>query len=247
VTSPPLAIEQADGSRAYVHPLTGEKVPSVTTIISAGIPRPLLVGWAARKAAEHAVANWSSLAELPPGERLEQIRYAHERFAQEKADIGNEVHNLIDCWGSGRPLAATPKEISGYVNSFIDFMLDKRPKFLFNEVTLWSREHEYAGTADFIAEIDGKVCLGDCKTGRRVYDEVGLQLSALRHADFIISPDGEEAGMPPIDFTAALHVRPRSWKFIPVVHDAENFATFLACRQVYRWTHEVAPSVLEAA
>ena len=47
-------------------------------------------------------------------------------------------------------------------------------------MTLWSREYGYAGTADFIIEVDGKTFLADLKTGKWLHDEIGLQLSALR-------------------------------------------------------------------
>jgi hypothetical protein len=246
VTSPALAREMPDGSRAYTHPLTGEEVPSVTTVI-AMMNKPKLVGWSARMAAEYAVSHWEELGRLPVMERVSRIRYAHERVRDEKADLGDAVHNLIDAWQKGKPSPDPPGSINAYVSQFIAFMTEKRPRFLMNEFTVWSDVHGYAGTGDWIAEIAGRIVLGDTKSGRRVYEEAGLQVSALAGADHILTPEGAEIEMPAIDALAVLHIRPRSWKLIPVSRQEENFRAFLACRQIWEWNHHVKPYVLGAA
>lgn len=243
MTAPPLAIEQPDGSRLYVHPLTGEKVPSVTTVIKEGIAKPLLMRWATRIAAEYAVNNWRELSGLPPSERTELIRWAHDREREKASDLGTAVHSAIDDWCSGRP-HENSKETAPYLDSFISFMMEFQPRFLENEVTVWSRKYQYAGTFDWLAEIDGKITLGDTKTGKRVYPEAGLQLTALGYADFILREDGTEVSLPGIDVMSVLHVRPRSWHLYEVRKDRENMKTFLACRELYSWIHETAPSVL---
>lgn len=243
MTAPALAVTQPDGSRMYVHPLTGEKVPSVTTVIDM-IAKPALIGWAAKMAAQHAVANWARLSGLPVQERIDEIRGAHQQYADKKADLGDRVHELIDAWSRGVPHEEAGRDADPYVNSFIAFMSAKRPVFAGNEVTVWSRRHGYAGTADWIARIDGKMVLGDNKTGRRLYPEVGLQLAALAAADFIITPDGAEHPMPELDGVAALHIRPRSWKLVPVTERKACFEAFLAARRLIDWDRETAPVLL---
>jgi hypothetical protein len=246
VTAPALAQEQPDGSRKYVHPITDEKVPSVTTILREAIAKPRLMGWATGVAARYSVETWDWLGQQPPSERIEMIRYAHDRERQKASDLGTEVHSVIDDWCAGRPHENT-KATAPYLNNFISFMFAKKPHFIENEVTVWSRKHRYAGTFDWLAEIDGKVWLGDTKTGKRVYDEVGLQLAALGNADFILREDGTEEPIPEWTRMAALHVRPRGWKLIPVLHGDRNWSAFLACRELYSWIHEVAPDVLGEA
>lgn len=246
MTSPPLARLTLDGRRLYCHPVTGEMVPSVTTVIDVAVAKPALVDWAGKMAALHAVSNWEELGGLPVMRRVEQIRWAHRRAADEAADIGDAVHETIEAWSKGEK-AVTTKRTDSYLNQFIAFMMDRRPRFIENEVTVWSRTHGYAGTADWIAEIGGHVYLGDNKTGKRVYPEVGMQLSALASADFIIRQDGTEEPMPQVDFLAALHVRPRSWKLVPVNHRDDNFGAFLAAKHIYDWTQSTAPVVLGRA
>ena len=246
MTKPVLARQMPDGSRMYVHPVTGEIVPSVTTVMDVAIAKPKLIGWAARQAAQYAVSNWSSLSEISPAYRMREISEAHARTAQDAADKGDLVHELIDSWNKGEAMEV-PKNVSAQVNQFVGFVMDRKPRFIENEVTMWSRQYRYAGTADWIAEIDGFTCLGDNKTGKRVYEEVGLQLSALAHCDFIIRPDGEEIPVPPISRLLVLHIRPRSWKLIPVNHDEENWSAFRAARLIYAWIQGSAPTVVGEA
>lgn len=235
MTKPVLARQMPDGSRRYVHPLTQEIVPSVTTVMDVAIAKPKLINWAASQAAKYAVENWSSLADVPPAYRVQEISEAHRRTAQTAADKGDLVHELIDMWNKGEAMEV-PKGVSAQVNQFIAFMMERKPVFIENEVTVWSREYGYAGTADWIAEVDGKVVLGDNKTGRRVYTETGLQLAALSHADFIIRPDGTEEPLPLLDEVAVLHIRPRSWRYVPVGNDEANWSAFKAAKTIYDWT-----------
>lgn len=247
MTSPVLAVEVtgADGEkhRVYRHPLTGEQVPSITSVIHV-LNKPRLVNWAARMAAEYAVVNWSKLGEIPVQERVREIKAAHERYTGKAQKTGDIVHDLIDAWSTGKAFPEYPREVNSFANQFIGFLMDNRPKFIENEFTVWSRKHQYAGTGDWIAAIGGHVFLGDTKTGRSLWPEVGLQLAALSGADFILRPDGSEEPIPQIDGLAALHIRPRSWKLQPVYEQGENFAAFLAARRLLHWQHQTAPNVL---
>jgi hypothetical protein len=248
LTAPALAsTDEATGYRRYVHPQTGESVPSVTTIMKSLPKQEVLVPWAAKMAAEHACANWGRLSKMPETARILEIKTAYKDYAERRADVGTEVHSLIDCWSTGVPFPEMSREAGYFANSFIKFMTAVRPEFIENEVTLWSRAHGYAGTADFIAKIDGHVVLGDFKTGKALYPEVGIQLAALAHADFIIREDGSEEPMPLIERMAGLHIRPRSWKLQYVKHDDLCFECFLAAKRVMEWTELTAPLVLEAA
>jgi hypothetical protein len=245
MSGPALAVtDEVTGYRKYIHPQTGESVPSVTTIMKSLPKQEVLVPWASRMSAEHADANWARLSTLPHRERVEEIKNAHQVYKDKRGDVGDEVHALIDCWSKGTPFPEVTTEVKQYARSFTKFMMSARPEFIENEVTLWSRKHGYAGTADFIARIDGRIVLGDVKSGRRLYPEVGIQLSALAHADFIIRVDGSEEPLPLIERMAGLHIRPRSWKLQYVNHGDLCFDCFLAAKTVMEWTDYVAEEVL---
>jgi hypothetical protein len=244
MTKPALAREDETGGRVYIHPLTGETVPSVTTIIGEGIPKPKLVNWAARMAAEYACTYWTRLSTVPIQQRVVDIKEAHIRYTDEKADIGDQVHSMVECWATGQPYPDPPKEIRGFTNQFINFLIEMQPRFLENECCCWSRKHGYAGSGDFIMRVNGKTLLTDLKTGKSLHPEVGLQTSALLNADFILRTDGTEEPLPHIDGIAALHVRPRSWKLVELKHPDECFRGFLAAQQVMEWERYVSPDVL---
>jgi hypothetical protein len=223
MSAPVLAVTQPDGSRKYVHPLTGEVAPSVTTCIKV-IAKPELDAWKEKQIAEYGIA-------------------ATRKIAEDAAEIGTAVHEAIDASAKGEPFPIT-KGTSSYLDRFVEFIMDSQPRWIENEVTLWSRQYSYAGTADAIAEIDGKIWLLDFKCGRRVYEEAALQVSALAGADFILREDGQEEEIPPVEHLAALHIRPRSFKIVPVNHRQENFSCFLAAREILRWQEEYKPGVL---
>ena len=241
MTVPPLAVG-TDYGRAYISPVTGESVPSVTTILDV-INKPAILNWSVKMAAQFCVDNWVELGAMSATEKLIAIREAPEKYTMEKASLGTKVHEIADSWAKGVP-SENPEKTGPYITQFLNFLMDRRPKFLHTETTFWSRAHSYAGTADAVAEINNEIYLIDFKTGRGTYADHGLQLSALRNADFIIEPDGTELPMPRIDHSAVLHLRPRGYKLIPVYEDEACFTAFLAARQILKWQMDTAEHVL---
>lgn len=57
-----------------------------------------------------------------------------------------------------------------------------KPKVLAWETVVFSEIHNYAGTIDFICEINGETWIIDFKTGQYIWPEYELQLSAYRRA-----------------------------------------------------------------
>lgn len=242
MTAPVLAKTMPDGTRRYVHPLTGEIVPSVTTVLKV-LHKPALDGWAAKIAAQYANDNWDDLTGIDERERIRLIKTAHHDVSQKAADLGTLIHEICEKFATGQG-SDIPKQADAFINQFIGFLADVKPVFLENEFTVWSRRYGYAGTADALALIDGQLTVIDWKTGRGVYPEYGLQLAALSHADFIIRADGTEVDLQPVTRHAVVHLRPRSWKFIPVLEAEACFKAFLACKQLHYWQNNVAADVL---
>ena len=243
MTGPALAVEQPDGSRLYVHPVTDERAPSVTTIMKEGIGKPFLTKAATGLSGKYAAENWEELSRMPSWERVELIRYASDREWGKARDLGTKVHAMIENWIKGEPCEPA-KETNPYMNSYISFMMDRQPEFSHSEVTVWSRKHGYAGTADAICIMKDRTFIIDFKSGRNLHSDVALQLSALAMADFILTDEGEELKIPQVDALAAVHIRPRSWHIAEIDHVEESWAAFLACRQLYSWIHDCSESVL---
>lgn len=199
---------------------------------------------------------------VPDDFALRWLKGASDRVRDAAAQKGTEVHDAAEAFVlehgpedarlilAGGPLPAWPENIRAHLeNGFVPWVRRFRPEFIATEASVFNRRQAYAGTLDWIARLevdDGSfVVLGDYKSGRDVYPEVGLQLSALRRGDFIGLPDGvTELAMPAIDRTAVLHLTPRGYGFRWVRSDDEIFRAFLFAREVFRFREELAPTVL---
>lgn len=244
MTSPPLARE-TDSGREYVNFKTGEVAPSITTVMKS-MANPNVEAWKLRQAADYANLYWDEMGDWHPAQRKEAMIGAHEAYSGEKSALGTLVHEICEALIKGNPVAI-PKEASSYVAQFGRFIMEKKPRFILSEFTVWSRTLEYAGTADFLAEIGGKMVLCDIKTGKGTYPDYGLQLAALKYADFLVTPACEEKDMPKVDELALLHLRPRGWKLIPIRRELACFKAFCAARDLFWWKREVADHVLGEA
>ena len=140
-------------------------MPSVTTVLNILSKGPFFEKWLASKTAEES-----------------------KQLTDTAADLGTRVHALIEDFiniklgtSLGETIKAKEDEILTY-KAFLQWHGKYQPGYLKSELFLYSKKHKYAGTTDFIAMIDGEVCLVDIKTSARCYDTMGLQLSAYAHA-----------------------------------------------------------------
>jgi hypothetical protein len=97
-TAVPAPVTNADGSRYYEYPRTGEQLDSVTTIISGTNSKPWLKTWAANVSSAWAVDNLDYLARvLAEQGRDAAVRLARdeaERLRTLKSEAGVYVHDV---------------------------------------------------------------------------------------------------------------------------------------------------------
>jgi hypothetical protein len=223
VTKPALANDKgSNGVRTYGWPPPQGpfdqpefEVISVTSAVDGGLPKPALVGWAARVTAEKAVDNVPILtAMVDSGQKREATDYLkNARWGESgaKADRGTIVHAALEAYIDGKPLSketiqdmlvemkvpeALWKSTGNMIQGVMLFLDEHKPEILHSEKTVFSRSGKYAGTADVIArmKIGSKVVpvIIDIKTAKAIYDDVALQLCAYARAEFIGLPDGTE-------------------------------------------------------
>lgn len=152
----------------------GEEKPfvAVTSILSV-IDKPALVFWAAKTAAEIALADpWMSVKAVASG---------IYRVKDKAASRGLSIHQLTEKIDKGEKVRI-PMAAKGYVKAYVQFLKDISPTNILAEHTVFSRKYGYAGTLDRLVRIGKDRAILDIKTGKRIYDEVGLQLSAYKHA-----------------------------------------------------------------
>lgn len=247
MTTPKVSTIRRGGSRFYVEPETGEKVPGVTSVLNM-LPKPFLRYWAAKVVAEEAVEDLGSLVSLvlrDPAAAVDHLKRAPDRFTRKAADVGTEAHDLFERMAKGEPLGRVHPDLKVYVDHFDDFLQTVQPEYHFMEETVWSDEHSYAGSFDAFATIQGERVWLDNKTTRSgVHEEVGLQLAAYRFADHILREDGSRTPMPKADGGAVVHVRPEGWKVVPVRCDEAVFDAFLHLRKVFDYEGELKKTIV---
>lgn len=116
----------------------------------------------------------------------------HELFKEQAADIGKEIHEWCEKFirhelkeEGFEKLPAIPdfpEAVTG-VNSFMEWLKQHKVKFVSTERLIYSKKHDYVGTMDFEAIIDGKHCLGDFKSSNALYNGVRMQTAAYAMAD----------------------------------------------------------------
>ena len=204
------------------------KYPSVTTILQV-IAKPALLNWAARTAA-------SLVLEDP--ERFDTADKAAGGIFTKRdkaADRGSMVHSLCEAidLGNTPDLSEAPADVQGDARAYQAFVATHNPQTLYTEATVWSDTHQYAGTTDLICKLqDGKTWLLDRKTGKAIYREATLQVTAYRHAELLLF-DGHMGDMPPIDATGIVLLQPDGTFTFTTVE--ASLDAFLAAKKLWEW------------
>lgn len=262
MTTPNQAKSSRGGIRTYAWPPQPPHEFEHVSVTSAlkSLPKPYLVGWAAKVAGECAVEDHDIIAAmLAKGDKraaIDHIKGARFRDMGKKADRGTIVHAALENYLAGRPSdvatidaqleeAHVPKNMWGSAHRMIaglmEFLFDEEPEVIWSEATVYSRKHHYAGTADLIARMrvgDTVVpVVLDVKTSKAIYDEVGLQLTAYARADFVGLDDGKEMPLLPDggEIRHGVVVRPTpSGSYQKANFDLtdEVYAKFLACLEL---------------
>ena len=110
----------------------------------------------------------------------------------EAADIGKEIHAWCEAhirhelkqkgFEKLPSIPDFPEAVTG-VNSFRDWLDAHKVKFITTERPVYSKKHDYIGTMDFEAKVDGELCCGDFKSSNGLYNGVRMQLAAYAEAD----------------------------------------------------------------
>jgi len=236
VTAPPLVVQVPGKGRHYEHPVTKELFPSVTNAIGV-LDKPALVAWAARESARAAWQNRAALMQIDDEEAaVDMIKNAHWRTTSKAAALGDSIHETCEALSRDEPLPIFDEKAAPYLDQFLQFVSDFAPRFDLIEGTVFSNKYRYAGTFDFLMTIEGFLILGDHKTGKGVYPETALQLSALAHADEVWNREtGELEPLLGIDAAIALHLQPDRYRAYLVSTSELAFHTFLGLLQALPW------------
>jgi hypothetical protein len=159
----PIPARQTNGY--YADHATGDRLRSVTTILSGGVPKPGLVHWAGNTCTDSAIDNLPALvaaSRFP--EQLEElrswIRKAHTRKKDERAEVGSLVHGVIESRILGTELpevirvgetewAVDGPELAPFLQQLLRFETEWRPEWTASEMVVANPDDGYAGTLDY--------------------------------------------------------------------------------------------------
>lgn len=226
-----------DTKAGRFYPWDNDKYVSVTTAISDGIAKPGLNRWFLKNMAEIAARNRKKLAAIRtiPQAKEWLLNLYYEKKDNTAANLGSNVHSICEKKSLGLDPGVISDEALPFVLAYDAFVERWKPEYLESECTIFSRQHGYAGTADGIVRINGKIYIMDIKTGKTVYPEAALQMAAYRYGDFIGRPNGIEDPIPAIQGAFVLHLRPEGYEVVPVDSGPDTFDTFLSALDIFRW------------
>lgn len=158
--------------------VNGEYKQGVTTLLNSVTSKDGLISWAARLASntyysdlgrlltKNGVITHQDLASC-----LEVAKRAHTAKKDKGGDIGTSAHGLIEEFVRAK-INKTPEpelrddnpQTNNCLTAFKEWDSKYQPKYIKSEQPLYSKMLDYCGTADCIAEIDGKLTMIDFKT-----------------------------------------------------------------------------------
>jgi hypothetical protein len=178
--------------KQYGHRYTanGTECVGVTTILNTVIAKGALLNWAVKMSADYMSKNLKADTKYTKEELediIKQAKKAHVKRKTEAGNIGTMVHKWIEDYinaklaGIGRP--RMPKNNNEAILAFLEWEKGHDIDWVESEKVVYSKKFNYAGTADFLAVIDGKMTLGDIKTSNYIYPEsYFLQVCAYQYA-----------------------------------------------------------------
>lgn len=167
--------------------MDGKLIPGVTTICG-NLGKPWLAAWKVKMAVEYVrdhLRPETAYSKKAVDLILTTAKGEANKRRDTAADKGKEVHAWVEAYIKGEQAvpASKDKEVDAVIQKFLAWEKATAPKWLKSEMMVASRQHEYAGTLDFIAEIAGKIVLGDFKTSKPGYHwDWGLQTAGYQGA-----------------------------------------------------------------
>jgi len=191
--------------------LDSRPIPSVTTLLNKGLPKPALVYWSAKAVAEYVIDNEAdveALRRMGRGPAVAALKGVPWQARDTAAVRGTDVHALAEDLIHGREVQV-PEHLAPYVDGYVKWLDLWQPEVILTEHIGANRHWHYAGKFDAIFTLpSGERILADWKTSAGVYGDVSCQLAAYRGMEFYVDNDGAEQPMPEVDSLAVVHITP---------------------------------------
>lgn len=197
---------------AHSYKVDGIKVPSVTRVVDGCFPKNL--------------TDWA----LSIGEE------EYHKIIDEALDIGNYTHEWIERYINEQPFYE--KGTKGFnattnpsIDAFLRWEVKYNPEFIDAERKIYCDRFKYAGTVDAVAKINGRVCVIDFKTSKKIYKPYHLQVTA--YAQAIKRIDGLRQW--PLGMILRLDKETGEYEQ-KVFEPKDHFAVFKKCLELRQWS-----------
>lgn len=262
-----------DDSRTYVHPVTGESFPSVTTILGA-LSKRHLPAWYAKTAVLDIMENLDAIHQAAStgnadcgkdrcGQCVTCLMFhaigTPTRLRDEAGNRGSRFHHVAEVYALTGAIIPHDRDIAPHINNFQEFLRVHEVQFRATEITVLNRADGWAGTLDGIMvcgwmppkhrDLIGRPLLFDYKTSNGINDAAGLQLAAYRNAETVMFPDGTEVPLPDCDPTTALslQINAKGWWVRPVDVGPAGYARFIDVHRIHTATTDPDTEIIGRA
>ena len=250
-----VALSPAPISRSADHYYTyqGKVYPGVTGILKVLDKSDALMNWAARQTAEAALGLMKKdgefsvygplfdiIRETGPEGAIKALTARSSWKRDEAAQLGSDVHGYADDHVNGRQLPPNlDKSIVDRVQAYAAWWAASKWSLRASEAMVVHTAFGYGGTIDLLArDGDGRTVLADIKTGKGVYREAVLQLTAYGMAE-VIQIDARVFAMPAVDRYVVLHVTTDGVREIEINVGALEKVAWAACLDLHQWAESM--------
>lgn len=225
--------------RNHGYLLDGQKIISVTKILSLGMPKPALINWAASEAAQAAWELQDRKEHLSYSDFTAHVAKAHERKRNTAAVKGTAVHGFGQRLVHGEKVDGIPDEVAKKVDQYVRFLNEWQVVPIAVEAAICNLQVPYGGTFDIVFTsplFPGRVFLGDIKTAKAVYADNALQLEGYARGDFYIGAGGGEVPMSDLGITdhVVIHLEDDRYNVVEMAHGDEVWDVFTSVTGVAR-------------
>lgn len=145
---------------------------------------------------------------------------------------GTTVHSIVEAFKqNGTRLDGIPEEFQGFATAFYKFVDEMKPEIIEQEKTVFDLDHRVAGTLDMYAKIGDSFYVLDIKTGKGIYPESEVQLSAYAHMLRAEGKPVQSIGVVLLEIGED-KLPTGNYQFAP---RTENHEVFLNTKALYEW------------
>ena len=245
--------------------IDGKLYRRVTSMLGGGIPKPALVGWAAKSVAEWGWENREVWSKLNKTDAIKLLKASPYSQRDDAAARGTAVHQTLEALLSNAPMPENlTEDEQACADAAADFLAQRDSTHLATELTVFNDTigGGYAGTLD-LWEIDreGVSWILDYKTSKSgVFPDMAVQQVAYQRAEWALVkatplPGGESSVAKVIPWSpefaerlGIVHVTPKGASLhpiknpdslVPILESAATISQWLADTNSYRKTPKV--------